>query len=247
MACSDIPGWYLRRRLAVVDLGTATWRKARSEVVPKGYAADECMARLIKAGHVRRVGRGLFVVIDPMRETAPIAIASALFAEETHYVTTDGALAFHGAVDQPIRRITVVQSRRRRSINIGTAVVWPVRLRADRLLAADAYETTTDGFKIRVATREQAVVDALAEPGWMVHIDLLAEVLASFTEDELKHTAEVAVARSTAAAQRLGYLLEDAGRDIPSVLRNLQPTRAVKLRPRHKAKGPYSTRWRVYG
>src|SRR6267142_1160598 len=113
MACSDIPGWYLRRRLAVVDLGSATWRKARSEVVPKGYAADECMARLIKAGRVRRVGRGLFVVIDPMRETAPIAIASALFAEETHYVTTDGALAFHGAIDQPIRRITVVQSRRR--------------------------------------------------------------------------------------------------------------------------------------
>ncbi len=247
MACSELPNWYLQRRNAVVDLGSATWRKARAEVVPPGYAPDECLRRLAKAGRVRRIGRGLYVVIDPVRETPAIALASALFADETHYVTTDAALAFHGAIDQPIRQIAVVLSRSRRPIDIGPALVRPVKIRSDLLTAAQAYNTTTDGFKIRVATREQAVVDALAEPAWMVYGDLLAEVLASSSEEEIERAAAAASARSTAAAQRLGYLLEDANQSVPDSLASLRPMRAVRLRPGQKTKGPYSTRWRVYG
>jgi predicted transcriptional regulator of viral defense system len=205
------------------------------------------LRRLAKAGRVRRIGRGLYIVIDPVRETPAIALASALFADETHYVSTDAALAFHGAIDQPIRQIVVVLSRSRRPIDIGPALVRPVKIRGDLLTAAQAYNTTTDGFKIRVATREQAVVDALAEPAWMVHGDLLAEVLASFSEEEIERTAAAASARSTAAAQRLGYLLEDAGPPVTGSLTSLRPVSAVRLRPGQKTKGPYSTRWRVYG
>src|SRR5260370_7674756 len=188
MACSELPNWYLQRRNGVVDLGSATWRKARVEVVPRGYAPDECLRRLAKAGRVRRIGRGLYVVIDPVRETPAIAIASALFTDETHYVTTDAALAFHGAIDQPIRQLVVVLSRSRRPIDIGPALVRPVKIRSDLLTAAQAYDTTTDGFKIRVPTREQAAVDALADPAWMVHGDLLARLLPTFPEQEIQPT-----------------------------------------------------------
>jgi len=247
MSCSDLPDWCLRHRMAVVDLRSASWRRARAEVVPPGYAPDECMRRLARAGRVRRVGRGLYVVVDPVRETPAIAIASALFAEVPHYVTTDAALAFHGLIDQPIRTITVVLSSTRRAIDIGRAVVRPVTVSADRLRAADAYATTADGFAVRLASREQAVVDAVAEPAWMMHGDLLAEVLAVFADDELERTAVGALARSTAAGQRLGYLLEEAGRQAPKVLVELRPVRSVRLRPGDTRRGPYSTRWRVYG
>lgn len=247
MACSELPNWYLQRRIPVIDLGSAIWRTARAEVVPPGYKSDECLRRLAKARRVRRIARGLYVVIDPVRETAAIATASALFAGELHYVTTDAALAFHGSIDQPIRQITVVLSRSRRPINIGPALVRPVSVRKDHLIAADAYDTTTEGFKIRLATREQALVDALAEPAWIVYGDLLAEVLGRFSEEEIERTARGALSRSTAAAQRLGYLLEDAGRPITSSLASLRPARAVRLRPGQKTNGPYSTRWRVYG
>src|SRR2546423_4994938 len=111
MACSDLPNWYLRRRLAVIDVRSAIWRKARAEVVPRGYAPAECLARLVKARRLRRVSKGFFVVLDPVRETPAIAIASALFADEPHYITTDAALAFHGLIDQPIKRIVVVLAR----------------------------------------------------------------------------------------------------------------------------------------
>ena len=81
----------------------------------------------------------------------------------------------------------------------------------------------------------------------MMHGDLLAEVLAVFADDELERTAVGALARSTAAGQRLGYLLEDAGRQPPKLLAAMRPLRSVRLRPGDTRRGPYSTRWRVYG
>ena len=203
MSCSDLPDWYLQRRIAVVDLRSAAWRRARAEVVPPGYAPDECLRRLAKARRVRRIGRGLFVVADPVRETAAIAIASALFADEPHYVTTDAALAFHGAIDQPVRQITVVLAHRRRPLDIGPSVVRPVMVRADRLATADAFDTSTDGFKVRVATREQAVVDALVEPGWIVYGDLLPEVDLYRNRDRTHCRGGIGAVHSCGPAPRL--------------------------------------------
>jgi predicted transcriptional regulator of viral defense system len=248
MSCSDLSDWYLRNRIAVLDVRSAVFLRARAGVMPTGYDANVCLRRLVKAGRIRRIRAGLYLVRDPARATPPIAIASGVFAEVPHYVTTDAALAHHGLIDQPITTITVVLPRVRRSFAIDpTTTLRPVTLDASRISEADAYQTTVDGLSIRVASREQAVVDALAEPRWMTYSDLLPEVLAAFTDDEIERTAGRTLARTTAAAQRLGYLLEDAQRPPPSSLVGLRPVRAVRLRPQSHSRGPYSTRWRVYG
>jgi len=247
MSCSDIPDWYLRQHIAVIDLRSVTWERARARLLPPGYGPDVCLRRLAAAGRVRRLKKGAYLVVDPVRETPSIAIASGLFAETPHYVTTDTALAFHGLVDQPSPTITVVLGKRGRPVSIAGATVRPVALAPRWLQDADAYETTIEGFSIRVASREQAVVDAIAEPAWMTHGSLLPEVLAAFSDAELARTADRAMARSTAAAQRLGYLVEDAGRELPLALASLRPVRAVRLRPGRAPSAPYSTRWRVHG
>lgn len=248
MSCSDLPTWYLRHRIAVLDVRSAAFQHARDEVLSNRKDTDVCLRRLAKAGRIRRIRGGLYVVRDPVRETPPIAVANGVFAEVPHYVTTDAALAHHGLIDQPIQTITVVLSRVRRRFELDSATtIRPVTLNEQRIREADAYETTVEGFGIRVASREQAVVDALAEPTWMVHGDLLAEILAVFTDAEVARAASGAFDRSTAAAQRLGYLLEEARRPLPASLSELRPVRAVQLRPQKHARGPYSSRWRVYG
>jgi predicted transcriptional regulator of viral defense system len=248
MSCSDLSDWYLRNRIAVLDVRSAVFLRARAGVMPTGYDANVCLRRLVKAGRIRRIRAGLYVVRDPARATPPIAIASGVFAELPHYVTTDAALAFHGLIDQPITTITVVLSRVRRSFEIDpTTTLRPVTLDEERIREADAYQTTVDGLTVRIASREQAVVDALAEPRWMTYGDLLPEVLAAFSDDEIERTVGITLARTTAAAQRLGYLLEEARRPLPSALADLRPVRAVRLRPQNRSRGPYSTRWRVYG
>jgi len=228
MSCTDIADWLLRRRIAVLDVRSQAWTTVRAELLPPGYTTATCLHRLAAAGRRR------------------IPIASGIFAEIDHYVTTDAALTVHGLIDQPVPTITVVLPTVRRPIQLGRSVVRPVSLAAARFAKVDAYPTTVDGFAVRLASREQAVVDAVAEPGWMIHGTLLPEVLAAFSDDELATAAEGALDRSTAAAQRLGYLLDEAGREPPLALAALRPTFAVDLRPGHP-RGPYSTRWRVYG
>lgn len=246
MSCADIADWFLIRRTAVLDVRSRAWATARAELVPSGYTTATCLHRLVAAGRIRRLRRGLYVVVDAVRETPPLAIASGIFAELDHYLTTDAAFVVHGLIDQPLPTITVVLPTVRRPVPLGRSVVRPVTLAADRFTKADAYSTTIDGFAVRLASREQAVVDALAEPGWMIHALLLPEILAAFGDDDLTETAEGALDRSTAAAQRLGYLLNEAGREAPAALAALRPTFAVNLRP-GRQRGPYSTRWRVYG
>lgn len=246
MSCSDIPGWYLKRHLAVINLRSATWQTARSDVLPTGYEPAVCLRRLLSAGKVRRIGKGLYLVVDPVREPPAVAVASALFGETEHYVTTDAALGTHGLIDQPLPTITVVlASVRRRPVQLkGGPTVQPVWLARDSFDRSDKYPMTVDGFEVRIATREQAVVDALAEPKWMTHSTLLPEVLAQLRQDEVASVAEAAIKRSTAAAQRLGYLLSEARLPIPADLAELKPQSVVDLTPGRRS-GAFSTRWRV--
>lgn len=248
MSCSDLADWYLTHRIAVLDTRSATLRRAWRALVPPGYTVGVCVQRLEKGGRIRSIGRGLYVPVDPVRATPPIAIASGLFREAPHYVTTDAALAYHGLIDQPVPEIRVVVVRRRQEVRLDQAtVVRPVTIDEIRVAEADAFDTTVQAFAVRVASREQAVVDALCQPRWMVHGDLLAEVLAAFSDKDLDRTAAGAREKTTAAAQRLGYLIEEAGRAIPKPLADLKPVRAVELRPSKGSRGRYSTRWRVYG
>jgi predicted transcriptional regulator of viral defense system len=198
------------------------------------------------AGRIQRLHKGLYAVVDAARETPLIAIASGVFAEVEHYVTTDAALAERGLIDQPIPTLTVVLQNARRPFLVGRKLIRPVTMAPDLFSRAAFLEKTVEGFKVRLARPEQAVVDALAEPGWMVHRTLLSEVLAAFSRAEVREIAARALRRSHASAQRLGYLLEDAGRSAPPLLAAFRPVSAVEMRP-GLPRGPYSTRWRVYG
>lgn len=248
MSCAEISEWFLVRRLAVIDVASEAWAEARSATLnqPRGSTSAICLHRLARRGVIRRLRRGLYVVIDPVRNTAPVAIASAAFATEQHYVTTDAALSVEGLIDQPIPTITVVLQHKRVQLDLGGQVVRPVTI-SDTLFAdAKWHRTTIDGFPVRIASRVQAVVDALVEPHWMTHASLIPEVLAAFTDSEVAEAAERALARTQAAAQRLGYLLEDAHRPEPAALAAFRPKNVVELRPGYRS-GPFSTRWRIYG
>jgi predicted transcriptional regulator of viral defense system len=248
MACGDIPTWFLANRLAVINLAAQSWQEARQQLaVAPGVAQAVCLRRLADHGTLRHVRRGLYVVVDPAREAPQAAIASGAFSHVAHYITTDQALAIHGLIDQPIPVITVATTARRLDpIGLGVTVIRPVEMADHDFKAADQYATTIEGFKVFLASRTQAVVDALAQPHWMTHFSLLPEILRSFDSRELAELAAAALGRSQAAAQRLAYLLEDAGQPIPDRLVDFVPLNVADLIPGRR-RAPFSTRWRIYG
>jgi len=224
------------------------WVLAQAAVgLRSGVTQEKCLARMVETGLLRHVRRGLYVVVDPARETPPAAVASGAFAHMDHYVTTDAALAIHRLIDQPIPVITVIVPRTRpASFRLGTTLVRAFEMPRDRFNAADHYATTLEGFSVQLASRVLAVADALEDPRRMTHLSLLPEILPALDADEIDRLAAAALARSRAAAQRLGYLLDDAGVSIPAGLTSLAPTSVAYLRPGHRS-GSFSTRWRVHG
>lgn len=246
MACSDIADWFLTNRVPVINLRSRRWRDVSETMLRAGYRSSVCLSRLEQSGAVQRIQNGLYLVPDKVRATPPIAIASAIYADEPHYVTTDAALAFHRSIDQPIPVITVVCEKRHRAVNVVGVTINPVGMTVGRVRGADAYKTRVDGFAVQVATREQAIIDALDHPAWMTHFSLLPEILRGLDRRSLTTVASGAMARSTAAAQRLGYLIEEAGVDLPRKLVSLKPgTTHIELRPGNRT-GIYSTRWGIY-
>ena len=248
---SDLHRWLLGNHVAVVNLHSRDWTLAQEAVgLRRGVTQEKCLARMVETGLLRHVRRGMYVVVDPAREAPPAAVASGAFAHMDHYVTTDAALAVHRLLDQPVLMITVIVPRTRpASFRFGATLVRASEMPRGRFDAADHYAMTLEGFSVRLASRVLAVADALEDPRRMTHLSLLPEILPALDADEvelLAAAAAAALARSRAAAQRLGYLLDDAGVSIPAALTTLVPTSVADLRPGHRS-GAFSTRWRVHG
>jgi hypothetical protein len=218
MSCGDIPDWYLRHRVPVLDVSTETWRMVRRDILPKGYSRDTCTRRLVAAKRLRPVVRGRFLVLDPVREVPAIAIASGLFAERAHYVTTDAVFEFHRLIDQPVPEIIVAMPESHRRIDIGGATVRPVTVAAARFATADVVHTTMrdGGYRLALASVEQAIADAVTHPRWSMHYSLLPEILARPREYDLGALVQIVGARGQAASLRLNDLLHEAGIDVPT-------------------------------
>jgi hypothetical protein len=245
MSCADIPDWYLRHRIPVINTRSGTWREVSVQLLPPGYETTTCLRRLADAKRVRQLARGLWQVLDPAREPPAIALADAVFRDVEHYITTDAALAAEGLIDQPVPLITVVVRKKARPLMVGPTTVRAVWMGERGLAAAEVVHTTRDGYRTALASPTQAIVDALVEPRWMTHRSLLPEVLQQLPSTDIQAAAERSLARSRAAAARLGYWLEGTGLAIPQALESFVPNATTELVPGRR--GPYSTRWRVYG
>lgn len=245
---SDLHRWLLSNHIAVVNLHSREWSLAQEAVGLRGGVTQEkCLARMVETGMLRHIRRGLYVVVDPAREPPPAAVASGAFAHMDHYVTTDAALAVHRLIDQPVPAITVIVPRTRpASFRFGATLVRASEMPRDRFDAADHHAMTFEGFSVRLASRVLAIADGLEDPRRMTHLSLLPEILPALDADEIELLAAAALARSRAAAQRLGYVLDDASVSIPAALTTLAPTSVAYLRPGHRS-GAFSTRWRIHG
>ncbi len=251
MGCGDLPAYFLRRRIPVINLKSDDWPRAIAQTGISEPQTAVCLQRLSARGRVSRIRRNLYLVVDPVREAPVESVASACFSHLDHYVTTDRALVFHRLIDQPTPAITVVTAESRAiGLRVRGLEIRSVYMPASRLQRASQenyYSTTSDGYPVVIATRALAVADALAHPSWMTHYSLLPEVVSAFSARDLSVLSRLCLDRSRAAAQRLGYLLEEAGIDAPPELAAFHPVSAVYLDPRHRRAGLFSTRWMTRG
>jgi predicted transcriptional regulator of viral defense system len=226
------------------------WRQFVDQAALEPEAAAEHVERAASAGRARRIAQGLYLIVDEGRPFDAIAAASQIFDPYPHYVTTDGALSHYGIADQPAKTYRVVIPshirRLRKGIDIQPKRIRPVNLSLRAIESSSFSATlTAASHKASIAEPEQAIADALAFPRWTEQFDLIPEYLGGLRERALIRTADLALHRSKAAAQRLGYALDSAGLKIPTSLTRLRPAKGVQYDPRHPGIR-FSSRWAVY-
>lgn len=193
----------------MLDVSSDTWRSARHEVLPRGHDRDTCTRRLVQAGLLRPIVRGRFLVVDPNCEVSPIAVASALFRNRPHYVSTDAAFTLHGFDTGVPESITVVMPKTHRRVAIEGSVVVPVTIAAGWFSSMRwaPYRVPDGGHEVALASVEQAIADSIARPSWCADRALVGRVLRERDRYDLALMRRLVEDRGQASVTRLDRLL----------------------------------------
>lgn len=242
--------WHRKRGRVLIDLHSEIWREFLASSGMSAEAAAEHVERAAAAGRARRIGRGTYVIVEEGRPVDIVAVASQLFDAHPHYITTDGALRHHALTEQPIHTYRVVVPstvrRLRKGVRIGQQTIRPVNLSLQQLESSSYAKTLTAASNsASVAEPEQAIADVLAYPRWSDLFDLIPEFLTTINSRVIDRAAELALRRSKAAGQRLGYLLESIGAPIPHSITQIERAKGVQFDPRHPGEA-FSNRWSLW-
>lgn len=218
--------------------------------------AAKLLAQLAAQGWVRRLRRGLYLLI-PLEATSPEdwsedawIVAERVF--RPGYIAGWSACEHWGLTEQIFRDVAVFTAApiRERRLTVDQAV-FVLRKLPQRLL----FGTRTVWRKetrVQVSDPTRTVADVLDAPKWgggIRHVAQIVEAyLASSHRDERLLLDYIERIGNAAAAKRLGYLLEARGLSAP-ILKERLPTLVTTgyalLDPTVPARGPLVARWKV--
>lgn len=248
-----------RERLALAEWERArVSRVTRAEVAARwgNDKADKITSALVRKRALRRVGRGIFLVVPlraqakPSTSSAVVSVA-ALLQDEPYYLGGLWALTYWRLTPQQYTAqmdAFVVRSHQPRTL--ANARVRFHRAPASRL-AAVSERVSVEGVSIHVSTREGTLLDLLDYP------NLAGAMRASlgFVELALDHVDVGKLVRLAATVarpstcQRLGVLLERRGvalSRLAPLRRRASGTRSLtSMVPGAPRRGQVNARWRV--
>jgi predicted transcriptional regulator of viral defense system len=155
----------------------AEWERARVSRVTRvdvagrwGAAkADKITSALVRKGALRRVGKGIFLVVPLRAQARPTipsaaALVAALLSDEPYYLGGLWALTHHRlTLQQYATRMDAFVARDHQPRTLANAHVRFHRVPPSRI--TDGYEVVSiEGSPVRVSTREETLLDLLDYP-----------------------------------------------------------------------------------
>lgn len=179
---------------------------------------DNLIGYHIKAGHIRRVARGLFASVAPGAhpETAPVDVyALASRMSEDAVLAYHTALEFYGKAHSVHERFLYLTGRRRKALSIKfrghefRGVLFPKALRVKGQEFFGVRNADRNGLPLRVTTLERTLVDLMDRPefggGWE-EIWRSLESVEFFDISQVVHYTVLLEKLTTAA--KVGFYLE---------------------------------------
>lgn len=212
--------------------------------------------RLVRKGWFERLRPGLFQLIpadrgrEAVADTNPL-VAGALLVQPYFY-SFGTACTHHGLTEQAFVEVYLACCRRRRPEHIrGTRYVF-IHVGEKRFFGFE--ETSVLGAAVQMATPERALLDALDRPHYAGGIGevsrMVSRSLPKLAPERLAEWLERF--GESAITQRLGYLADLHGLDLPPAVRGAlerlkRPNCKILLGPRRRwgTSGPLARPWNV--
>jgi predicted transcriptional regulator of viral defense system len=219
--------------------------------------ARRTLSRLCRGGWLKRIERGLYVLVPldagPERVWAEDALVIAARLVEPSAVAYWSALHYWNFTEQ-VPRTVFVQSPRRKlqaSLTRDGVHYQLVSLQAERFFGIT--QSQVGGRMIQVTDREKTILDAADRPDLAGGVRQLAQALCrGWTKlDWVRFDQYLARFGSGALYKRLGYLIEVLDLPIPDrrcrlvAWQESLTTGIALLDPSERAAGPVRLRWRV--
>jgi predicted transcriptional regulator of viral defense system len=182
--------------------------------------------RLVEKRWLERIRPGLFELIPADRgreglgDTNPLAVGALL--AEPYFYSFGTACTHHGFTEQVFAEVYIACRTPRRPVRVRSARFVFVALPESRFFGFEDAEVL--GAKIRMATKERTLIDALDRPAYAGGIAEVSHIVARAASRISWPKLLDGLARwgQSAVAQRLGYLLDLHGIAVaPSVRRRL--------------------------
>jgi predicted transcriptional regulator of viral defense system len=248
-----------RERLALAE-----WERARVSRVTRAEVAarwgndktDKITSALVRKGALRRVGRGIFLVVPLRAQTKPstssaAVTVAALLQDEPYYLGGLWALTYWRlTAQQYTAQIDAFVVRSHQPRTLANARVRFHRAPASRIdeICERAF---VEGASVNLSTREGTLLDLLdySDLAGAMHAALGFVEVALDQVDIGKLVRLAATISRPSTCQRLGVLLERRGVALPRLAplrRRASATRSLtSMVPGAPRRGPVNARWRV--
>jgi predicted transcriptional regulator of viral defense system len=236
--------------LAAQERGGITTAEVRQRLEMSEQSASNLMTRLVQAGFLDRVARGVFAPrplgqLGTRAASQDITLAvAAVFADEPHRIAFRSALDHHGLLVHPARTVQIALPRRVKLERMSGRHLQAIHESSQTV----AIGSELAGHGAAVSCIERALLESAARPtlvgGWAV----VASALKQARVDSAKLTELASELDVGPAIRRLGSLSEVLGLDriAASLIPPAGDVRVLPLDPRAPSEDPWTDeRWRV--
>jgi predicted transcriptional regulator of viral defense system len=236
--------------LAAQERGGITTAEVRERLEMSEQSASNLMTRLVDAGFLDRVARGVFAPrplgqLGTRAASEDIALAvAAAFADEPHRIAFRSALDHHGLLVHPARTVQVALPRRVKLQRISGRRLQAIHESAGTI----AIGSERVGHGATVSCAERALLESAARPALVGGWTVVASALTHARVDPTKLTELARELDADPALRRLGSLGEALNLDrIAGAIRPpAGDARVLPLDPRAPSEDPWTDeRWRV--
>lgn len=201
---------------------------------------------LVRAGWLRRLKRGLYLIIDSLTARSQIdvpllSIANALVKDS--YVSLSYALNYYQLFDQYNTTVVSVTAVDNKKYLIDNYTFRYSKVKKDMYFGFT--EKIINEKKVRLAEAEKALIDYLYLDKSFWSASLVFEKLREYHQElDLNKLQEYAVRSGLAVARKIGFLLDQLNLDSTLLFRKVQGNRSVS---RFTADSKlFNAKWRLY-